>query len=106
MHDAFCGGDVPRHVQGTAYHLAALPMLTVPAPALMAGCLPLRIIGLGGNDFDVMTARCKPRRHLAGIFSDACEFRRKIETDDDDLHRSTRLSLRCAIAALVSVLQT
>ena len=97
MHDALNRGYVTRHVEGAPNYLAALPLLTLPGPALTAGRLPVRIIGLCRDDLDLMTARREPRCHFAGVFSDARELRRKIQTDDDDIHRNTTAFWRAAI---------
>src|SRR6185312_2213273 len=97
MHDALSRGYVPRYVEWTPNHLAALPLLAVPDPALTAGRLPVRIIGLCRDDLDLMTAHREPRCHFARVFSDARELRRKIQTDDDDIPRNTTAFWRAAI---------
>src|SRR5260221_2329487 len=80
-------GHTARHIERAADNATPFPGLRLPYPAAVSRRhLPGRIIRGCRDDGDAVPAAGKPSGHLAGIFANTREFRRKVKADDKEMH--------------------
>ena len=59
---------------------------------------PVRVVRRRGDDTDLVLTRCKPGGHLSGVFTDSCEFRRVVQTVNQNSQELVPVGLDGAIA--------
>ena len=78
-----------RQPNGAAQHPHTAHGLAPPCPGSVSGAdPPFRVVGRRRDHAHLVAAFAQPRDEISGIPPHARELRRKVETEDEDLHRA------------------
>lgn len=87
VQQALQGSGAGRDVQGAAGNPNAMLNGSLPPKRAVIGLhLPIRVIGRGGDNTNVMALRGKPGRHVTRVLADAGELGGVVEAVDQQFH--------------------